>query len=289
MNRIAVFVDSGYLFAQGSAAVYGEKTSRTSIHVDPHKAIAALKAVAHAKAPNCELLRIYWYDGAIGGARPTSDQALLAGLDDVKLRLGFVNSHGQQKGVDSLIVTDLIELARLKSISDALLLSGDEDVRVGVQIAQNYGVRVHLLGIQPSRGSQSLQLMQEADTTIEWSSETIAGFLAVRPNVKQTAKPQISLDREKGVVTVSSKPLETIELCVNDLIRGLADTDIAAVEAYWKTERGVPSDLDRRLLPACGQAIGRDLEKSEIKHMRTCFSAAVRMRVVVAKPDKVVE
>ena len=152
MDRIAVFVDAGYLFAQGSALLTGSKKRREQLALDPASAIEALKAVAVARAPDCKLLRIYWYDGAIGGTRQTSDQAAIAHLDDVKLRLGFINSHGQQKGVDSLIVTDLIELGRLKSISDALLLSGDEDVRIGVQIAQNHGVRVHLLGIAPSRG-----------------------------------------------------------------------------------------------------------------------------------------
>ena len=73
----------------------------------------------------------------------------------MKLRLGIVNLAGQQKGVDSLIVTDLVELARNHAITDAILLSGDEDLRIGVQIAQSFGVRVHLIRIEPTRGSQS--------------------------------------------------------------------------------------------------------------------------------------
>ena len=93
----------------------------------------------------------------------------------MKVRLGFINSAGQQKGVDSLIVTDLIGLARQKAICDALLISGDEDVRIGVQIAQNYGVRVHLLGIAPSRANQSIQLVHEADTSQEWARTRSAG------------------------------------------------------------------------------------------------------------------
>jgi len=181
MDRAAVFVDAGYLFAQGRTALSGSKAARAALALDAPEAIKQLKAVAAAKAPHCNLLRIYWYDGAIAGSsRPTTDQATLAHLDDVKLRLGFVNNTGQQKGVDSLIVTDLIELARLKSISDAILLSGDEDVRVGVQIAQNYGVRVNLIGIYPARGFQSPQLLQEADTTTEWGPEKIGQFLSVR-------------------------------------------------------------------------------------------------------------
>ena len=81
--------------------------------------------------------------------RPSQEQLDLAHSDDVKLRLGFINEYGQQKGVDSLIVTDLVELARNHAISDAVILSGDEDIRIGVQIAQSFGVRAHLTGSGP--------------------------------------------------------------------------------------------------------------------------------------------
>ena len=91
-----------------------------------------------------------------------------------------MNSVGEQKGVDWLIVTDMIALARNGAVSDAVLISGDEDLRVGVQQAQEFGVRVHLIGIKPSRGSQSLFLLQESDTTHEWSEDEIAGFLSLR-------------------------------------------------------------------------------------------------------------
>ena len=50
-----------------------------------------------------------------------------------------------------------------------------------MQIAQSFGVRVHLLGIEPSRGSQSLALLQEADTTTEWSKADMNLLLAPRP------------------------------------------------------------------------------------------------------------
>jgi hypothetical protein len=117
MDRVAVFVDAGYLFAQGSTAISGQKAVRETIAIDAPAAINSLRELALSKAAPCRLLRIYWYDGTRSGSGQTTDQATLAHLDDVKLRLGFVNSHGQQKGVDSLIVTDLIELARLKSIT----------------------------------------------------------------------------------------------------------------------------------------------------------------------------
>ena len=100
----------GYLFAQGSAALTGSKQPRELLALDPTRARDALASYAATKAPRASLLPIYWYDGARGNGRPTTDQAQLAHLDNVKLRPGFVNSRGEQKGVDSLIVTDLIEL-----------------------------------------------------------------------------------------------------------------------------------------------------------------------------------
>lgn len=271
LDRIAIFVDAGYLFAQGGAAISGSKAPRTSLVLDPQAAVAELRAVAGRHAPDCRLLRIYWYDGAIGGSRPTTDQAVLAGMDDVKLRLGFVNSHGQQKGVDSLIVTDLIELARLKSISDALLLSGDEDVRIGVQIAQNYGVRIHLLGIHPARGSQSQQLMHEADTTTEWRCDIVEKILAVREVdlVVHEASANVTFVGErntKGDIAGATEGFVTV----------LERAEIEAARAYWASgNRGVPSDLDRRLLAACRQALGRQLDQSETKAMRSRFRSAV--------------
>lgn len=279
MDRVAVFVDAGYLFAQGSVAKAGSKKSRTELVLDAPQVIAVLRSLASDKAPECKLLRIYWYDGAVGGARPTTDQALLANLDDVKLRLGFVNRAGEQKGVDSLIVTDLIELARLNSIAEAVLLSGDEDVRVGVQIAQNYGVRVHLLGIVPSRGSQSRLLIQEADTCTEWSAETIASFLSLRaispnPLEAQERPPAAPVSSSEGM-----RPLEAIERSVQTFVDALSAADILGILAYWKTERGVPADFDRKLLPSCRAALGHNLEPDETKHMRSCFQRFVRNHV----------
>lgn len=225
MDCVAVFVDAGYLFAQGSTALTGRKQPRANLVLDAPQALLALRAVAGACAPTCRLLRVYWYDGAIGGMRPTADQALLAHLDDVKLRLGFINSSGQQKGVDSLIVTDLIELGRLKSICDAVLLAGDEDVRIGVQIAQSYGVRVHLLGITPSRGSQSPQLLQEADTTREWDRDAVRSFLSVRHGHSEVASHVADVAVPAAGLT-GGPALATIEASVRAFIAGLTPSGL---------------------------------------------------------------
>lgn len=184
MNRVAVFVDAGYVFAQGSVLLAGRKLPRGETSLDHVAAIASLATFAERVA-GVALLRVYWYDGTSTG--PTAQHLTLAHLDNVKVRLGFVNSVGEQKGVDSLIVTDMITLARNRAICDAVLVSGDEDLRVGVQQAQEFGVRVHLVGIKPSRGSQSLFLLQEADTTQEWTDAEVASFLSCKPKPTSTS------------------------------------------------------------------------------------------------------
>ena len=130
MDRVAVFVDAGYLFAQGSQELCGAKLVRGEIALDHDAVTAKLKSFAEA-ASNLPLLRIYWYDGTSQG--PTTQHITLAGQTDFKVRLGFVNSQGQQKGVDSLIVTDMITLARNRAMAECVLLSGDEDLRVGIR------------------------------------------------------------------------------------------------------------------------------------------------------------
>ncbi|MFG1465338.1 NYN domain-containing protein [Xanthobacter sp. DSM 24535] len=279
MQRIAVFVDAGYLFAQGSSALTGGKKARADLTLDAPAAISELKQIAATCAPSCSLLRIYWYDGTLG-SRPTADHAVLAQLNDVKVRLGAVNSQGQQKGVDSLIVTDLIELARQKSIYDALVLAGDEDIRVGVQIAQTYGVRVHLLGISPSRGSQSRELLQEVDTTHEWQSDVVRRFLSERttPTLKNASEmlhqPTVEAN---ATASLGGTVADQIENVVCSFIDALESTDIEKLMAYWQTERGLPSEYDSPLLRKARQALGRDLETEEKRLLRKKIQAKIQI------------
>ncbi|MFC0389116.1 NYN domain-containing protein [Muricoccus vinaceus] len=179
------------------------------------------------------LLRIYWYD-AMRLGRPTPEQSALADSNDIKVRLGQINSAGEQKGVDALIITDLAELARNHAITDAVLLSGDEDVRVGVVLAQQFGVRVHLVGIEPSRANQSRSLMQEADTTTEWDVSAIRSFLAYSPPSSPTANS-----------AVANSGLEAL---IEPMITAFDPGTLATLKSHFASNSQVPSEHDRPLL-----------------------------------------
>ena len=109
--RTAAFVDAGYLYAAGSKLLSGTNLPRNPVQLDIDAVLAALREAVAAVSPSSSLLRVYWYDGVLRTG-PTAEQEKLADSDGVKLRLGMIAFTGRQKGVDSLIVTDLIELAR---------------------------------------------------------------------------------------------------------------------------------------------------------------------------------
>lgn len=272
-------MDAGYVFAQGSVSLSGSKTPRTQLKLDATEIIAQLTALALAKSLGVPLLRIYWYDGA--GSRPTTEHLVLANTDSVKLRLGSINSAGEQKEVDSLLVTDLIDLARNQSICDATVVTADTDVRIAVQIAQTFGVRVHLIGLEPSRVSQSPSLRQEADTVHEIARADVAKFLKVltpaSPKVTvaiASAPVAASVKKASGLTAGSAKTVdEVIDEAIQQTLAPPAD--ISALKSALAASSGVPMEYDRRLLGTCRTLLQRDLTGDERREMRSLFKKKV--------------
>lgn len=272
MNRVAVFVDAGYLFAQGSYELSGEKQFRSAIELDLHKVVASLRQFAES-ASKLPLLRIYWYDGSYQG--PTTSQIAMARMDNVKVRLGFVNSFGQQKGVDSLIVTDMITLARNGAMAECVLLSGDEDLRVGVQQAQEFGVRVHLLGVKPVRGTQSMFLYQEADTTHEWDRSDLSEFMGLRQSDNRDIKSHARASRPVYDHEGAPDRLQRVAMSVAGEI---PEAELKQLVKRIKRNGVRPRDIDSQLLVRGREALGRDLDDSEKSRVRHEFQKALASR-----------
>ena len=271
MTRVAIFVDAGYLYARGSEVISGSPQPRAALKLNRQDTLDKLRLTAKTQASKSTLLRIYWYDGVMRN-RPSQEQLDLAHSDDVKLRLGFINEYGQQKGVDSLIVTDLVELARNHAISDAVILSGDEDIRIGVQIAQSFGVRAHLIGIGPGRESQSRFLLQESDTTVEWCEADVRELLTI-------LRPPTGPD---PATTDASDPAELDAAAESALDEAVAEV-LATVDAGRGTHVDlssgfIPPEYDGRLLAITRGKIGRDLDWSEKTRLRAKFKEQVDAR-----------
>jgi hypothetical protein len=267
MNRIAVFVDAGYLFASSSELLFGERLRRGELRLANAEFTAHLRQLAESIG-GCPLLRIYWYDGTNAGPSPA--HLAIAYLENVKLRLGFVNQSGEQKGVDALIFSDLINLARNNAISDALMVSGDEDLRVGVQQAQEHGIRVHLLGVEAAdvgemRGNQSAALQREVDTRQLLDAATLRRFLRRRefaewlPPTGENGEVQQNLARMQEL---AGEYADTLDPGQREQIRQLPE------------RTPLPHELDRELLSRASELLGRKLEETEKRTLRAALRTA---------------
>lgn len=266
MDRCAVFIDAGYLFAQGSTLIAGTRLKRGETVLDEEKALTFFRDLAQ-QLTGVQLLRIYWYDGTSSG--PTPAHVSLAYRRDLKVRLGIVNAFGEQKGVDSLIVSDLIDLARNRAMCDAVLLTGDEDLRVGVQKAQEAGVRVHLVGLEPAANNQSNLLRQEADTLHEISKSQVMAFLSQAPAPQA---PAVVV----AVVASAAGALSPLVATARQFAQALSTSDLNRSVAG----PSVPQDIDRLLLRAGSTALGgSSLAENDKRSLRSEFKSACKLRV----------
>ncbi|MEU7565658.1 NYN domain-containing protein [Streptomyces fradiae] len=176
----AIFVDAGYVYASAGLLVAGTE-DRRSFDLDAEGLIDAFIDTARTIFADSRLLRVYWYDGARRRIH-TAEQQAIAELPDVKVRLGNLNANNQQKGVDSLIRSDLESLARHRAISDAALVGGDEDLVSAVEAAQGYGARVHLWGVESAEGrNQAEALLWEVDSSRVFDLDFCRPYVTRRP------------------------------------------------------------------------------------------------------------
>jgi uncharacterized LabA/DUF88 family protein len=193
VHRFTILVDAGYLLRQAAEILSGKtpKTARADITItDPQGLIEMLVQEASTALQNVNLLRVYWYDGV--KTTLTAEHKSIMALPDVQFRAGTVNGAGQQKGVDSRIVTDLVELAGHHAVCDALLVTGDGDLAIGIELAQRRGVRVAVLGVEDMtvgvHHSQSPEVVHVADRVARIGRANLAPYIKYTPRAPMVAK-----------------------------------------------------------------------------------------------------
>ena len=268
MDRVAAFVDAGYVFGAGAEALVGQTKPRSELVLDSCVAIETVAAKSR-EVSGLPLLRVYWYDGTDSG--PTTQQRALAECADAKLRLGFVRksrqNKTQQKGVDSLLVTDMITVARNRAIATCMLVSGDTDLQVGVQQAQEHGVRVHLLGIRPQQGGNlSKVLLSEADQVHHWGADTVREFLT---HIPQTNPPtNYGADTKRLLEWAVQKTVDVL---------GALPKLLDRVHALHLLKQPHPRDIDALLLRLASDAIGvTRLSDQQQRDVRQLFQQRVQ-------------
>jgi uncharacterized LabA/DUF88 family protein len=281
VDRFAIFIDAGYALVVGARIACGYPVPRSAATVDYGKFVQKLIDAGRATCGE-DLLRVYWYDGAIDQV-PTTQHQTLGALPNVKVRLGRLVGGGQ-KGVDTLVVLDLTTLARERAISTAFVMSGDEDLREGVAVAQQLGVRVVLWGLEPipsTELNQALTLIREADAhTVLDSAAFVAPFftqvkkLPVAANSKKAIEVEaIATNEKESVATVSSRALDVGREFIADWLA--AGPSASAVEALRQAKeqypRRIPAGIDAELLARGRIKVANPLSEDQKRELRRGF------------------
>src|SRR5260370_252951 len=111
-----------------------------------------------------------------GGGR-TVEQGDLAGIPGIKLRVAKIRP-GRRERVETEIHRDLTTLARNSAVSDALVVSAEEDLAQVIADVQDLGMRVTLVHIAvDGNWTISRSLRQESDDIIEIGGEQLRPYV----------------------------------------------------------------------------------------------------------------
>jgi uncharacterized LabA/DUF88 family protein len=195
VDRCALFVDAGYVLADGAMAVHGTRR-RESVSWDYPGLLQLLAGLAMERS-RLPLLRCYWYDSTVEGRR-SPDHDALADLPGVKLRLAKMRP-GRREGVEGEIHRDLTTLARNKAVSDAMVVSAEEDLAQVIADVQDMGMRVTLLHIANDGNAEIPRaLRQECDDIVQISASQLRPFAELISG----AEPPRRDEREGGMLAL---------------------------------------------------------------------------------------
>ena len=174
MDRCALFVDASYVLADGAMAVHGTRRGE-SVSWDYEGLLQLLSDLARERT-GLPLLRCYWYEATVDGRR-NAEQDALADIPGIKLRVAKIRP-GRREGVETEIHRDLTTLARNNAISDALVVSAEEDLAQVIADVQDLGMRVTLMHIAvDGNWTISRSLRQESDDIIEIGGEQLRPYV----------------------------------------------------------------------------------------------------------------
>jgi hypothetical protein len=185
LDRCALFVDAGYVLAEGALAVHGTR-NRDSVSWDYAGLLKLLGGLSRDRT-GLPLLRCYWYDTASDGGR-AAEHDTLADVPGVKLRLSKLRPN-RKEGVEAEIRRDLSALARNRAVSDAVVVSAEEDLGPVIAEIQDLGIRVVLLHVSADDNwAVSRSLRQECDDIIDMSAGHLRPYVDLIPGAEPAGR-----------------------------------------------------------------------------------------------------
>ncbi|WP_406106804.1 NYN domain-containing protein [Micromonospora globbae] len=198
-TRLVGLVDAGFIVKSGRALLGEADISYEGVEI-----VNWLQTVATRL--DMKFLRAYWYDGAYPMSdRKLYDEqrtrfAQLEACPGIQLRLGHLQPRPfdfkpalraatqemgisyqelmqhlkleklyQQKGVDTLLVLDMLRLVQQNACDALVLMAGDRDLAEAVRTVQQLGATV--IVAHPESAPVSDELRDLADERIRWSED----------------------------------------------------------------------------------------------------------------------
>lgn len=180
-RKVMGFVDAGYLKARLEAG-----TTERPVEINGVALTAVMGKLLQEAPGSNELIRTYVYDAEHEATHPQHREQRerfdrLAAVGGITLRLGHLTERShpkkgpryEQKGVDTLLVLDLLRMAQREAYDIAVLCTGDRDFAEVVRaVCDDYGRRVWLF--TPDRSSVAKELLHGVDRVFDLVSvETI--------------------------------------------------------------------------------------------------------------------
>ena len=192
VQRVMAFVDAGYLIERAVWIMQPGPGDEGRV-IGP-ELVTAIRDTIEPTGRQ-ELIRVYIYDGEFEASHPrrAAQRARfdhLAASSSVRLRLGEVVERAkgtnqarlQQKGVDTLLVLDLLRMAQQGAYDTAFLVAGDRDFSEAVRVvADDYSRRVVLW--TPDPGSVAKPLLHACDDCQPIPRHLLVKFVAFDPVV----------------------------------------------------------------------------------------------------------
>jgi len=288
INRFAMFVDSDYVFSQGSAAVYGgTPLPREQCNLDAPRFLSQLLSFVnkHVELPGAShLLRTYWYD------RPpvvlkTRLQHSVALAPNTTLR--FIGRSPDKRKANSIadyLLMDLSDLASHGSISDALIVSDDANIALGHRLdaIKNRGVRIHVLVLPTYKNGLacSIRLAEAADCRVLLPRSLLERPLTLITDTDGSPSPHESVNDQEVVDQLIGTSV--YEQIVNVFLRVTADSDRGLDSLVGI----LPDDPEfehphKQLLGIAHQVFGRFLSGDEIRELHSVYETMTSMLEVV--------
>lgn len=206
-EKLIGFIDAGFLVGAGARCL---RIRTEDVNISPNAVVSWLDICA--KRANSRLLRAYWYDGIDDpkSSRYREQRIKFDSIEDesaIQVRLGHRVERPQpwrnavfralreadldvekfkdkfsypkeyeQKGVDSLIVLDLVRLAQSGAYDIAVLVAGDRDLAGAVRAVQDQGKNV-IIAAPEGKGISS-ELLRLADDLLHLNGPILKNMLS---------------------------------------------------------------------------------------------------------------